>query len=411
MKNTKFISKTKADNFSQGNADIASVENLFTHNHTGSVIWITGFSGAGKTTVGRKVNFLLKELDLETVFLDGDELRAIFGGKWGYSELDRMELAHTYFRLCNMLASQGVIVIISAVAMYEEIYSWVQKNIDFSMQIYLKVPEDERVARDQSTKNVYGEVKKFNSSYDEPNSADLVIDNYGEISPSEAAQMIVESYKSKIFGNGADKGRTSHWDGYYKNAGQIFESSDFAVFCSKKIKDNINIIEIGCGNGRDSAYLSHLGHSVVAIDPSESAINLCKKKHGDGPIKFISSKLPDLNGIYDQSFDLVYSRFCLHAMTEQEEIETLAAAFKVLKPNGSIMIECRSINDPLARKGEVISSNERIFGHYRRFIVLDELKKNLSNSGFMVSEIFESNNLAILGDENPVVIRAHAIKK
>ncbi len=376
-----------------------------------SVIWITGFSGSGKTTVGRKFNSLLKDIGIKTVFLDGDDLRGIFGGKWGYSQEDRIELAHIYFRLCNTLSSQGVTVIISAIAMYEEIYKWVKDNIDSSMQIYLKVPEDERVNRDKFTKKVYSDNIFLNAAYDEPSSPDLVINNHGENSPQNSAELILEQYKLKIFGSVADKGRTLHWDGYYATSKQIFEASDFAVSCADQMKNQLNILEVGCGNGRDSVYFSSLGHNVTAIDPSDSAIGLCIEKHADRQIKFIATKLPDLVCGNDQFFDVVYSRFCLHAMTEKEEIETLAAASNLLKPNGLIMIECRSINDPLARKGEVISANERIFGHYRRFIVLDELRKNLLNAGFLIKDIFESNNLAILADENPVVIRVHAIKK
>ena len=48
------------------------------------VIWITGFSAAGKTTVGRRVAAELQALGLPTIFLDGDDLRSILGSSWGY---------------------------------------------------------------------------------------------------------------------------------------------------------------------------------------------------------------------------------------------------------------------------------------------------------------------------------------
>src|SRR5688572_6364776 len=88
----------------------------------GGVIWITGYSGAGKTTVGRKVEGALRQRGMATAFLDGDDLRRIFAGKWGYGRSERLELGKVYLRLCSHLASQQVTVIISAIAMYAEVY-------------------------------------------------------------------------------------------------------------------------------------------------------------------------------------------------------------------------------------------------------------------------------------------------
>jgi len=112
-----------------------------TSNDSGRVIWITGYSGSGKTTVARKLEAEFRERGVSTVSLDGDDLRAIFSSKWGYSRSERMELAATYFRLCSHLASQKHTVIISAVAMYSDVRQWVKTNIPDSIQIYLRVPE------------------------------------------------------------------------------------------------------------------------------------------------------------------------------------------------------------------------------------------------------------------------------
>lgn len=375
-----------------------------------AVLWVSGFSGAGKTTVGRKVKLLLQEMGVNAVFLDGDDLRGIFAGKWGYERSERIELAHAYFRLCNTLASQGVTVVISAVAMYNEIYTWVRTNVDRSVQIYLRVPDQERIIRDRATKNIYGSMGDVTKLYDEPASPDLVIDNHGATSPDVAASLIIDAYRATIGQSGSDKGRTAHWNDYYTSAGLVFEPSHFAISVSKELNHLVDLLEIGCGNGRDSAYFANLGNRVMAIDPSIAAIDLCRSKHDHKRIRFMNCTLPDLDAAYDLTFDAVYSRFCLHAMTEKEEIDNLRAAYRVLRPNGSVFIECRSINDPLARKGEVISPTERIYGHYRRFIVMDELQGRLESAGFKIDSAEESNNLAVLGDDNPVVLRVRASK-
>ena len=78
------------------------------------VIWITGFSAAGKTTLSRKVETLLRKKEISTVSLDGDDLRNILGDHWGYDKTSRQDLAKIYMRLCSHLSSQGHVVIISA---------------------------------------------------------------------------------------------------------------------------------------------------------------------------------------------------------------------------------------------------------------------------------------------------------
>jgi bifunctional enzyme CysN/CysC len=59
----------------------------------------------------------------------------------------------------------------------------------------------------------------------------------------------------------------------------------------------------------------------------------------------------------------------------------------------------------MARLGEVISPTERIHGHYRRFIVKDDLLERLRSRGFVIESEVESNGLATHGNDDPVVIR------
>ena len=107
-------------------------------------------------------------------------------------------------------------------------------------------------------------------------------------------------------------------------------------------------------------------------------------------------------------FAVIYSRFVLHAMTLAKEKDFLRHAAALLTPGGCLYLECRSINDPLAHQGEIISPTERIAGHYRRFIVLDELQARLQTAGFVIADAVESQGLAQLGADDPVVIRVTA---
>ncbi|MBV5287130.1 MAG: adenylyl-sulfate kinase [Methyloversatilis discipulorum] len=376
-----------------------------------TVIWITGYSGAGKTTVGRKVNFRLNEKGVKSVFLDGDDLRAVLGGKWGYEKDDRIALAHSYFRLANLLMAQGVTVVISAVAMYQEVHAWIKTNVDRSLVVYLDVPEEERRLRDRATKNVYGQLGDLAQLYDHPDFADLVVPNSGGVTPDVSAEMILEAARKVDAPQRPDKGRDAHWNAYYSGGQLIGEPSSFAQLVATEVQSPARLLEVGCGNGRDSLFFASRGFRVTALDPSRAAIDVCRASAGGERVEFIHGVASQLTDTYAALFNVAYSRFCLHAMTEAEEIDTLEAVQRALQPGARFYIECRSINDPLARKGEVISATERIHGHYRRFIVLDELKARLDRAGFDTMWADEADNVAAISGDNPVVIRIAAVRR
>ena len=214
-----------------------------------------------------------------------------------------------------------------------------------------------------------------------------------------------------IVGIAKDRGRHAHWDNYYLQSSAPLKPSPFAQSVLTDIKSGNTLLEIGSGNGRDASFFSSNGIKVFAIDRSQAAIQICKDRHSNLSAKFFVGVLSDVyNQLSKIKFDIVFSRFVLHAMPLSEEIETLSICNKLMKTGAKIYIECRSINDPLARKGEIISETERIDGHYRRFIIIDELKDRLSTAGFKVLDAIESDGLATFKDDNPVVIRIIAEK-
>ena len=167
---------------------------------TNGVIWITGYSAAGKTTMSNLVEAELKKLNFKTIYLDGDDLRSIFGNNWKFDKNSRIELGNIYFRLCKHLSSQGYVVIISAVAMFDELLLWIKENIPNSIQVYLKVSNDERKLRDSLTKKIFVDTNmaKNDNLYDEPRNADLVIENHNEIDTSVSAKKITNFFISYL---------------------------------------------------------------------------------------------------------------------------------------------------------------------------------------------------------------------
>jgi adenylylsulfate kinase len=148
----------------------------------GAVCWITGLSGAGKSTLAGKVVLSLKELGLDPILLDGDDLRSLLGvPSSDFSREERLRLAFVYADLCRYLASQGFIVVIATIALFKEIHLWNRENLGNYYEVFLDVPLS--VLQDRDPKGLYarfsrGEIRNvagLDFEVDLPSSADLVI--------------------------------------------------------------------------------------------------------------------------------------------------------------------------------------------------------------------------------------------
>lgn len=157
----------------------------------GAVYWITGLSGAGKTTIANLLAPALRARGRIVVQLDGDRVRAVLGtlGQ-GHGRADRERLAWVYARLCGEIASQGPDVICATMSMFHAIRDWNRAHLPDYREIYLRVPVDVLVTRD--TKGVYAamrDVAGADQTADLPTAPDLIFDNLPPMTP----QIVVET--------------------------------------------------------------------------------------------------------------------------------------------------------------------------------------------------------------------------
>jgi len=175
-----------------------------------------------------------------------------------------------------------------------------------------------------------------------------------------------------------------YWNQFYKKKKGVLESSDFATFIMDYFKEEkFFILDIGCGNGRDSYYLSKK-HHVVGCDLSSVPEN---KKH----CLFIEENMVTID---KKPYDLIYSRFSLHSISDENQRDLLQSIEK-----GTILcIETRSI------KGK---DTYRLFGdtHYRNLTDIHFLRSLMKEYGFIILYEFEGDNIAVFKDENPICIR------
>lgn len=149
-----------------------SEENNKDYHESGSVIWITGLSGAGKTTLAEKVASELRNDGWPVVLLDGDVLREAMDIETLHNSDERLAVANKYAKICQMLASQGLVVVIATISLFSEIHTWNRKNLPKYIEIFLKVPMFELIRRDP--KGIY---KKFqNGKVKNVSGLDLKVD-------------------------------------------------------------------------------------------------------------------------------------------------------------------------------------------------------------------------------------------
>ena len=162
----------------------------------GTVYFFTGLAGAGKTTLGGLFYRRLRETKSNVFLADGDQFRSIFG-RSGYSTEARKDIARRGFRLWRELAEQGIDVVVCSIAMYDEIRSWNRENIDNYREIYIKVSRETLYRRDQKGLYTTGrkEVVGVDLPYDEPQNADVVVQNDGAETPEE----IVDRLQTILF--------------------------------------------------------------------------------------------------------------------------------------------------------------------------------------------------------------------
>jgi len=160
------------------------------------VFWITGLSGAGKTTVGASLWRRLRAAGRPAIFLDGDKLRSAIAEDLGHPIEDRRRSARRNGRLCQLLAEQGIDVVCATISMFHEAQRWNRAHIPGYFEIYLRVPiaEIERrdpkgiyaLARNGKSENIVG----IDILAEEPEAPDLVIDNHGSLKADAAVELI-----------------------------------------------------------------------------------------------------------------------------------------------------------------------------------------------------------------------------
>lgn len=371
---------------------------------SGRVYWITGLSNSGKTTIGTALYYELRKSRNNVIILDGDIMKGIVSGtvSVAYGNSDRIIRARRYCQMAKLLADQGTWVVVCAIAMYDEVRKWNRENIKGYIEIFLNTPDD--VLRKRDRKGLYR--KELNVEF--PKNPDAIFFNDGKEPVREIVQKILNLAPEKE----EDYDRDRHyWNAYYRGLMEKkVEASGFAVVVEKRLGKGAHVLELGCGNGRDSLYFLDKGHNVIAIDGSDAAIDKLNELTADNKeALFVCDNFVKCKALYQMKYDCIYSRFTLHAITEEQENELLENVREALNKGGFFSVEARTVRDEIYGKGREVARNAYIYDdHFRRFIDVIEFREKLERFGFEIISIEEARGFSKVGDSDPVLMRCIA---
>lgn len=203
----------------------------------------------------------------------------------------------------------------------------------------------------------------------------------------------------------------NYWDLFYKKSPSLKPSSFAKFLVLKNIKKKPLLLDIGCGNGRDTFFFIKNNFKCIAVDISKKAIceNNKKLKNIFFNFDFCKNNFIKKSKIKGK-FDYIYARFFIHTIDLKYEAAFLRNVKKISSKKTKIFLEFRTINDPFYKNGNKISKYERVTDHYRRFIDHKEFIKRCETTGFKVTFCKLGYNFANYKGEKPHICRIILVK-
>jgi bifunctional enzyme CysN/CysC len=189
----------RADNIHWQHTDVTKQSRAALKGQRGQVVWLTGLSGAGKSTIANLVEKRLHALGRHTYLLDGDNVRHGLNKNLGFTEEDRVENIRRVAEVAKLMVDAGLIVLTAFISPFRAERRMAREILQDGEFIEVFVDTPLAVAEQRDVKGLYakaraGQLKNFtgiDSPYEAPEAPELRIDTTA-MSPVEAAERIVE---------------------------------------------------------------------------------------------------------------------------------------------------------------------------------------------------------------------------
>ncbi len=200
------MTEQKATNIKWHHGKITKEDRRKLMKQRGVIIWLTGLSGSGKSTIAVELEHALVENKQQAYILDGDNIRHGLNKNLGFSPEDRSENIRRIGEVAKLFVDANIITITAFISPYREDRDSARAlaNEGEFIEVYVKCPLD--VCEQRDTKGLYkkaraGEVKKFtgiSAPYEEPSNPELTIDS-SELSVEESTRVILNYLEEKGF--------------------------------------------------------------------------------------------------------------------------------------------------------------------------------------------------------------------
>jgi bifunctional enzyme CysN/CysC len=188
----------RADNIHWQHTDVGKASRAALKGQRGRVVWLTGLSGAGKSTIANLVEKRLHALGRHTYLLDGDNVRHGLNRNLGFTEEDRVENIRRVAEVAKLMVDAGLIVLTAFISPFRAERRLAREILEDGEFVEVFVDTPLAIAEQRDVKGLYkkaraGQLKNFtgiDSPYEAPEAAELVIDTT-KMDPVQAAERIV----------------------------------------------------------------------------------------------------------------------------------------------------------------------------------------------------------------------------
>ena len=192
----------RSHNIHQQHVDVDKASRAVMKGHRAGMVWFTGLSGSGKSTVANLLEKRLHALGVHTYLLDGDNVRHGLNRDLGFTEADRVENIRRVAEVGKLMVDAGLLVLTAFISPFRSERQLARELLDEGefIEVYMNTPLDVAEARDP--KGLYkkarrGELKNFtgiDSPYEAPESAEIELDT-SKVFPEEAAEHLLATLR------------------------------------------------------------------------------------------------------------------------------------------------------------------------------------------------------------------------
>ena len=172
------------------------------NSHRPGVVWFTGLSGSGKSTIANIVESKLHTMGVRTYLLDGDNVRHGLNRDLGFTDADRVENIRRIAEVSRLMVDAGLVVLVSFISPFRAERDLARSRVDDGEFVEVFVDTPLAVAEQRDPKGLYakarsGELANFtgiDSPYEAPESAEVRVDTTA-ITPEEAADQVIDQLR------------------------------------------------------------------------------------------------------------------------------------------------------------------------------------------------------------------------